>query len=357
MCEDWAAKMWDGAEGNGSAFCNITQNDNLTCAARDIQGSIDLPYSSTLTTVVRIFQSIFFFLLIPTGIILNTLVIVLVVKYKKLWSFPRVFVLFQVAVANLLLLFTLVASLVTTVANKWLLGEYMCALTGLFASIATLVRILLMGLYVVDRFIFTYWLNFYQKHKFKIIGSFSFAFWFFSVLISIAMLPGLLDCYRFAPNGKICLLSSKCNHACSVLVRLYGVIVAPAIIVPIISYAILFYKGRKVKEELLVDSPANDNKLREGTDFFVLFTALSVLVLVTTVIGVLVFAIDEESPISYALLVINTCSVLLHLIGDPILVVLDEDIKQVLFKKVYKKTESKNESRSVPENDMKTTEM
>lgn len=362
MSGDWVAKM---CEGNGSVFCNITEEDNLTCAAHDIQGSIDLPYSTTLTTTVRVLQSIFFFLLIPVGLILNSFVLVLMAKYKKLRSLSQLLVLLQVIVLDLLLLLSLIASLVTTLANKWLFGEYMCAITGLLASVTSLTRIFLMGIYVLDRFLFTFWPNFYQQHKFKIVGSLSVASWVFSVIVGITMLPGLLDCYRFTPNGKICLLSSQCSYTCAVFVRLYGIVVGPATILIIASYAVLIYFGRKVnKVDLLIDETANDNQPKEvkpNTDFSVLFLSLSALVLVTTTIGVIVFAIDsdEQSAVSYALLVINTCSILLYLLGDPILIMLDENVKEVLVNEValFKKFKRmEDESSNTPEN-VKNTEL
>ena len=66
-----------------------------------LSGPVELPFSSTLsTTTVRSLQAIFYILFILFGITLNTLVIVLVAKYKKLQTRSFAIAL-QVVVLNL----------------------------------------------------------------------------------------------------------------------------------------------------------------------------------------------------------------------------------------------------------------
>ena len=122
--------MWD-EDGSGSALSNFTEEDNstLTCAAHDFQGPIELPYSSALTTTLRVIQSIFYCVIIMGGLFLNTLLIVLVAKYKKLQTLSFL-VSLQVVVLDWLLSIALFAGLSTTIANKWLFGEYGCAIIG-----------------------------------------------------------------------------------------------------------------------------------------------------------------------------------------------------------------------------------
>ena len=102
MEEEWVAGVWD-EEGSGSAFSNFTEMDNLTltCAARNIQGPIELPYSSTLTITVRAIQSLYYLFIILAGSFLNTVVIILVAKYKKLQNLSFL-VSLQVVVINLM---------------------------------------------------------------------------------------------------------------------------------------------------------------------------------------------------------------------------------------------------------------
>ena len=192
-------------EGSGSAFSNFTEVGNLTltCAARYIQGSIELPYSSTLTITVRVIQFIITFLIILAGLFLNILVITLVAKYKKLQTLFYL-VSLQVVVLDLLLTITLLTSLVTTIANQWLFGEYVCAIAGWIVSTTTTARTLLMCVFVIDRYLAVAWPYVYPKHKLKVTVTLSVASWVFAVLISTAMIPGLLDCYSFKFTGNVC---------------------------------------------------------------------------------------------------------------------------------------------------------
>lgn len=90
MSGDWLIE-----EGSGPAFSNFTEGDNLTlsCAACDIQGPINLPYSSTLTITLRVLQSTYYLFIIVTA---------LVAKYKKLHTLSYL-VSFQVVTLDLLL--------------------------------------------------------------------------------------------------------------------------------------------------------------------------------------------------------------------------------------------------------------
>ena len=234
MSWDGLADMW-GEEWNGSAFSNLTEEDNLTlsCAARNIQGPIDLPYSSDLTTTVRVIQSLLKLLVFLAGIVLNTLVVVLVAKYKKLQTLSFL-VSLQVVALDLVLAIASLPSLVATLANQWLLGEYMCVITGFILNTGATARTLLMCVFVIDRYLAVVWTYFYPRHKFKVTVSLSIASWVFAVLVSLAMVPGLLDCYWFRTNGKGCAPNAHCNFGCSVYVRACVSYVIPATILPTI---------------------------------------------------------------------------------------------------------------------------
>ena len=329
-------------EWSGSAFSNLTEGDNitLTCAARNIQGPIELPYSSALTITLRVIQSLFYLLIILAGLFLNTLVIVLVAKYKKLQTLSFL-VSLQVVVLDLLLSAALLTNLISSIANRWLLGEHMCAITGLVVSVTTITRTLLMGVFVIDRYLAVSWTYFYPKHKKKITLSLSIACWIFSLLIGIAMLPGLLDCYSFSITAKVCLTSSLCSYSCSIYVRVYSGITIPVTVLPIFLYASLYYKARKIQKEMAVMASIaaaaavkNHRKEWKATiTFSLLFISLFVLIVPTTAVAIVIIAISpggEFSPASYVILVLNSCVVSLLIVTDPIVIMRDGDVKEIL---------------------------
>ena len=145
-------------EGSGSAFYNFTDGDNttLTCAARNIQGPVKLPYSSALTITLRVIQSIFYCVIFFGGLFLNTLLIVLVAKYKKLQTLSFL-VSLQVVVLDWLLSISILTGLSTNIANKWLFGKYVCAITGLIFNTGALARTFLMCVFVIDRYLAIIW--------------------------------------------------------------------------------------------------------------------------------------------------------------------------------------------------------
>ena len=80
MSGDWLGDLWE----SGSAYTNFTEVDNLTCAASNIQDPVELPYSSAFTVTLRSVQALFNIIFVSIGVFLNSMVIVLVAKYKKL---------------------------------------------------------------------------------------------------------------------------------------------------------------------------------------------------------------------------------------------------------------------------------
>jgi hypothetical protein len=349
---------------NDSASANSTGEDSLTCVEREIEDSINLPYSSSLVTGVRIFQSTYYSFLIIAGLLLSVSVMMLVTKFKKLRTLP-LFVLLQVVVLDLMLSFTLIPGLVTTVAQKWLFGAGGCALTGLLTSIIALARTLLRGVFAVDRFLAIFRPSFYLKNKVNITGGLSAVSWIISVFVGFVMMP--MDCYTFADTAKLCLFSSHCNTGCSAFVRTYGIVVMPFIILSVLLLTILYFKGRIAEVPDADDIPAADDVANENPDdpadpadpdnpanpaddnrpkkwratrsFFLLFVSLSGLIFATTAIGVIIFMAssgDVLPPALHVLLVLNSFFALHIVILDPILFMLDVDVKKVVMEVVLR---------------------
>ena len=96
--------------------------------------------------------------------------IVLVAKYKKLQTLSFL-VSLQVVVLDWLLSISILTGLSTNIANKWLFGEYGCAITGFIFSTGSFARTLLMCVFVIDRYLAIVWPYFYPKYKLKVLLS------------------------------------------------------------------------------------------------------------------------------------------------------------------------------------------
>ena len=329
--------LWNMGE-SGSAYTNITEVDNLTCAAHNIQGPIELPYSSTFSVTLRSVQAIFNSLLVFAGFLLNGMVIVLVAKYKKLQTHSIVISL-QVVVLDLLLSLYILLSVVSSIANRWLLGEYMCAITGMFGFIIALSRTFLMFVFVIDRYLSVFWTYFYPKHKVKVILCLSIVSWLLSVVISIPLLPGILDCYYFTQTVWNCAFRAACHKNCSVYSNIFfAVVVIPLTIVPVFFYIKLYWRGRKIRKAMVAEGSATDLLQREWKatiTFFLLFLSVFLVTLPSITITVIisrVFPLAERPPAAYVLSAVSGSVTLLLIVTDPVVIMRNKDVREILTK-------------------------
>ena len=107
--------------------------------------------------------------------------------------------------------------------------------------------------------------------------------------------------------------------------------VFPLTLLPPVLMITLYVKGRKN----MAKGNANSQEWYPTLPFFLLFVFLSIMILLTTMVGIATFAIttEEEQPSwSYATLVANSIFVLLIVVADPILFSLDKDANEVIHK-------------------------
>ena len=102
---DWFAGMWD--EEGSASLTNITdeelfENVTLTCAARSLSRPAVQPFPQALVNAVQNIQSLCYIFIFLFGLGLNSAVIVLVAKYRKLHSRSFIIAL-QVVVSNVLI--------------------------------------------------------------------------------------------------------------------------------------------------------------------------------------------------------------------------------------------------------------
>lgn len=91
------------------------------------------PYSIALTLTVRVVLGAHYVITTLAGILLNTLVIALVAKYRKLQTHSFAIAL-QVVALNLLRATIFLVDQANVVANRWLFGEHICSLTGILVT-------------------------------------------------------------------------------------------------------------------------------------------------------------------------------------------------------------------------------
>ncbi len=330
--------MWGSSSGstvfNTTTTTDLSNNNTLTCAARNIQGPIELPYSIALTITVRAIVFVYFFCIVMCGSSLNLLVIVLVAKYKKLQTSSFAIAL-QIVALDLLMSLSLSNVLVTSVTNRWVFHEYLCAANGSVTFLAYTVRSYLMLVFVIDRFFLVFCPYFYPKHQFKVTASLFLVSWMFGIMQAIILLPGILDCYTFLPFFLVCGLAPKCSNQCSSFYRMIiGITGIPVTLTPVILYIVLYLKARRMKiQNELVEKRKKEWKAT--ITFFLMFITVFALLLPSSALN---FAISlsyrgqELPPAVFVLSLLAASSTHLLLLTDPIFILRNRDVKEVLSK-------------------------
>ena len=145
-------------------------NQTLTCAARNIQGPVELPsLPDLLTFVVRCVLILYCMYVCFFGVALNIWTPYLVWKFKSLHNMSFYFAV-QISIINIIgSIFVVFPSLVGVIANEWLLGEPMCILLGAVHQITFSLRAILMMILVLDRFCLVFMPYWYPRNCAKIM--------------------------------------------------------------------------------------------------------------------------------------------------------------------------------------------
>ena len=321
---------------SGSATTNDT---SLTCSAQSLENAVNFSLSPAyIESIVKYFQMVNFLIVFFLGVFLNTFVLILLLKLKKLWTLSFALAL-QIVFINLVNSLLFATDIITNIADQWFFGEYICVLVGFLHFLAYITRIVLMLVFVIDRCL-TIFLPFaYPKYRQKTVCTLSVIAWLLVFVIAIVMLPGLFDCYAYSPLRYGCGVSSRCSRACSILLNINtAVIVLPSIIMSTILYISLFWKAKKAKES--DNAPANiqasdeqKKEWRATITFSLMFLALFILIfpfffnrLVLNIVNAIIDVPRFWSVLSGLLFNLVTFLVVI----DPIFIMRNRDVRDVL---------------------------
>ena len=191
---------------------------------------------------------------------------------------------------------------------------------------------------VIDRYLSVFWTYRYPKHKVKVILCLSIASWLTSLLMSIPLFPGILDCYNFRTVAWICAFSASCSKNCSIFMNtFFGVFVIPVIVLPIFFYIKLYWRGRKIRKAIVAEGTATDLLQREWKatiTFFFLFLSVFLVTLPSITLSVIISSVfplaAERPPAVYVLSVVSVSVLSLLIITDPIVIMRNKDMREIL---------------------------
>ena len=128
--EDMESGIGESGYTSMDNLTEIFENNTLTCAARNIQGPVISLFSPAVDAIIKSALGIFYVLLLVFGTFLNSMVIALVAKFKKLQTLSFCIAI-QVSILDLVIACVMcLPALANIIANKWLFGEHMCAFIG-----------------------------------------------------------------------------------------------------------------------------------------------------------------------------------------------------------------------------------
>ncbi len=356
---------------NYTITADIEPADNITlsftCAVRSFENPVVVthPYSTALNTAVRSFQALFYIVIFLLGNFLNLLVIVLVAKYKKLRTRSTLFA-FQIIVLNFVFTSTVfLIRPVTAIADKWLFGESMCIMSGFLVACFSSVRLFLMAVFTVDRFLAVFFSFSYPKRSSKVILWASITTWVATITFRAITLPWGLDCYAHIETFHLCAFTVVCSRAC--LAYGYSTVVLlhiPATVFPIVIYTLLYCKARRIKNTVNSESSAmkvHKQEWKPTVTFFLLFVSVIALKIPHFLATVAIYSAFEVPPVGlHVFVAVLQVVAAFPVVVDPIVILRDENFKGTLLEictDMCQKSNSAGHQREEEKTEEEDTEM
>ncbi len=199
--------LTDSASGEPIVNSSIT----LSCAASSLQANHSSPFPPDVEIVLRSVQVLVGIFRDILGILLNSLVIILVVKFKKLKNISFGIAV-QIAIVNILLTLQYSCNTIHVAAGRYIFGSNLCIASAFILLTLFYLRNFLILTFALDRFASVFIPFHYPKYRHRIVTAICITFFCMSLGNSIIITPPFLDCYELIRNTEICTFSRSCNH-------------------------------------------------------------------------------------------------------------------------------------------------
>lgn len=358
---DFAQNMTDLGKMQNSTMLNQTDNITLTCEQIQEEYGLSLPIPINVENPLRVVQAVYFIIILVLGVILNVLVIVLTVHFKRLQNITFVLGL-QVCICDTLNgTITLPASATNAIAGRFVFTG-LCSVLGFVQFFLGLARTYLMFVLVVDRFCTVFVPFWFQRHRVKMTISLTLCAWMLAFTVALIPVKGLLDCYSVRRSGWACFPSQGCSHPGECLTYMWIALTLTNMssVVSIVMYLILFCKARRLRnlkinivqqpnvnaeEEKAATTQKLKRQRRANITFFLLYLSLigvSLPPVIFLIIGrAIVFISGKALPTTYSVVeILAGSSFSLLLIIDPIVIMRNEDFREVV-RKLWNKMKGK----------------
>lgn len=329
----------------------------LTCEERQVEFGSPLPLSMIAAQVLRYMQITYYLICFPLGVSLNLLVLLLIFRFKKLQNITFILA-FQVSASDLVnATIVFPTSAANAIADHYVFTG-MCTAIGIVVFHMRIARIYLMFVLALDRFLTVFTPFWYQRCRMRVIIVLSLGAWIVSFIIALIPVEGLLDCYSFQRHTWACVPSTGCSNknACSVYNSTSIALSNGCNVISLLLYFIMFCKARQLRNKIrtLQKSSANceagmrdavteslRRDRRANMTFFLLFlslTGVSIPPFLFFVVGnPIITALNVVPPPAYIIVgIIGRATYPLLTIVDPIVIMRNQDFKEVMGKFCHK---------------------
>lgn len=147
----------------------------------------------------------------------------------------------------------------------------------------------------------------------------------------------------FVPYLWLCISDRDCNNSCSVLLAIDRAgIVVPAVTIPVVLYALLYIKAKRIKREVsevMAMSSSSRKSWKATVTFFVLFFSVFIMIVPTLIVLAITNIVYGERDLPPAINALNvTFSSVssLVIVTDPIIIMWNRDVRIVVGKIMVK---------------------
>ena len=327
----------------------------LTCQQIKNEVGIPLPLSAAVVDGLRYSQIFYYIVGLLFGVLMNSLVIVVVVRFKRLKT-ATFYLALQVIIVDLINALIIFPSSAANAIAKRNIFTKLCSVLGFAVFFLRAIRTIIMSVLVVDRFCSVFMPYWYPRCRVKVIVTLSVVAWIAALIMSTIPANGLLDCYGFQQYTWACMLTAGCTHqrACLFFDSITVLLTHSSNVVALLLYLSLYCKAKKLRNRVDnvsqfqhdMDARAERQKQerRANVTFFLLFLALlgvsfpSFFFYETSQLLHTSISVDTMSlsPNFQVVIVISRTLYTLLVIVDPMVIIRDRDAREVMLASVAK---------------------
>ena len=243
-------------DGSGhSVLYGIIYNDdnssNISCKEIQLKLGIPLPLSPQITNALRYSQIVYYLVTLILGAFMNTFVIVLVARFKKLRT-ATFYLALQVIVVDLLYAVIFFPTATANAIARRDIFAALCSFLGFIIFFFRSLRTIIMNVLVIDRFFSVFMPYSFPKHRVKTMLTLSLVAWITALLLSLVPTTPLLDCYGFQQFTWACTPTAGCKYkkACLLYDSITVILLQLSNAVALLLYLILYCKARKLRNRV-----------------------------------------------------------------------------------------------------------